>query len=131
MCFAVDVSGSNTAGSGGEPASDPGPTYVRAEVVGLYATVLRALGLAQGQQVGFVTFGTGTGESFGPVALSGSGAARALENRLASALAPSPALAAWTDFAAGVSGCEAQIARAGAARGIVALLSDGVDRQAD
>jgi hypothetical protein len=125
MCFAVDVSGSNTEGSPGLPASDPGPVYVRAEVVGLYATVLRALGLDRDQEVGFVTFGTTVGESYGPVALSGRTAVATLEHRLASALAPSPALAAWTDFDAAVSGCKAQLARAGSERGTVALLSDG------
>ena len=39
-CFAVDVSGSNVSVFGGQPPSDPGPLFVRQQVVKLYDEVL-------------------------------------------------------------------------------------------
>ena len=59
-CFAIDVSGSNATASDGEPPSDPGPVFVRQQVAELYSEILADLGEAANQQVGVVTFGTGS-----------------------------------------------------------------------
>jgi hypothetical protein len=122
-CFAVDVSGSNLVASGSEPASDPGPTFVRQQVVELFGQVLADLGEANGQRMGVVTFGTILGSRIGPVPVSASGA----ENGkvLADALRPTVAEAAWTDWVAGVSGCAQMFARAGDPRGMLVMLTDG------
>ena len=50
-------------------ASDPGPVFVRQQVVDLYGEVLADLGDAADQLVGVVTFGTGTGAEIGPLNL--------------------------------------------------------------
>lgn len=124
-CFAVDVSGSNLAASGGQPPSDPGPVFVRQQVVALYTQVLADLGVAAGQQVGVVTFGTGPGTRIGPLAISGPAARSELVGKLPTALRPSAAEAAWTDWVAGVSGCEQMFRRSGDSRGRLVLLTDG------
>ena len=56
--------------AGGEPPSDPGPVFVRQQVVELFSEVLADLGQATGQQVGVVTFGTDLGTQIGPLAIS-------------------------------------------------------------
>jgi hypothetical protein len=124
-CFAIDVSASNIASSNGEPPSDPGPIFVRQQVVELYSDVLTDLGQAAGQHVGAVTFGTGIGATLGPVALSNTAARSQLDTVLAGALRPSAAEAAWTNWVAGVDGCRRMFQRSGATRGMVAVLSDG------
>jgi len=123
-CFAVDVSGSNRVASG-EPPSDPGPVFVRQQVVELFSQVLADLGEAAGQQVGVVTFGTGPGIRIGPLAISAPAARSELATALPGALRPPSAEAAWTNWAAGVSGCEQMFRRSGDARGMVVLLTDG------
>jgi hypothetical protein len=124
-CFAVDVSGSNLVAAGGEPPSDPGPVFVRQQVVELFREVLADLGQASGQQVGVVTFGTGPGARIGPLAVSAPAARATLATALPGALRPSSAEAAWTDWVAGVNGCEQMFKRAGDPRGMVVLLTDG------
>jgi hypothetical protein len=124
-CFAVDVSGSNLVTVGGEPPSDPGPVFVRQQVVELFTEVLADLGQASGQQVGVVTFGTGPGARIGPLAVSAPADRAALATALPGALRPSSAEAAWTDWVGGVSGCEQMFKRAGDPRGMVVLLTDG------
>jgi hypothetical protein len=124
-CFAVDVSGSNLVVAGGEPPSDPGPVFVRQQVVELFSEVLADLGQASGQQVGVVTFGTGPGARIGPLAVSAPAARAELVAALPGALRPPAAEAAWTDWVAGVSGCEQMFERAGDPRGMVVLLTDG------
>ncbi|HEY2578881.1 MAG TPA: vWA domain-containing protein [Streptosporangiaceae bacterium] len=124
-CFAIDVSGSNLAAANGEPPSDPGPVFVRQQVVQLYDEVLPDLGAAAGQQVGVVTFGTHVGAELGPVALSDAGGRSRLEAALPAALRPSPAEAAWTSWVAGVDGCGQMFQRSRATHGMVAVLTDG------
>lgn len=124
-CFAVDVSGSNLVASDGEPTTDPGPVFVRRQVVQLYDQVLTDLGEARGQRVAVVTFGTGVGATLGPVTLSDSTARSRLEARLQNALHPSPAEAAWTNWVAGVDGCAQMFQSAGVGRGMVVVLTDG------
>ena len=124
-CFAVDVSGSNLVTVGGEPPSDPGPVFVRQQVVELFSEVLADLGQASGQQVGVVTFGTGPGTRIGPLAVSAPATRATLATALPGALRPSSAEAAWTDWVAGVSGCEQMFKRAGDPHGMVVLLTDG------
>ena len=124
-CFDIDVSGSNLVASGGEPPSDPGPVFVRQQVVDLYGEVLADLGDAADQLVGVVTFGTGTGAEIGPLNLSGLAARSRLDAALGRALRPSSAEAAWTDWVAGVRGCEQMFARSGATRGMIVMLTDG------
>lgn len=124
-CFAVDVSGSNLVPAGGEPPSDPGPVFVRQQVVELFSEVLADLGQASGQQVGVVTFGTGPGARIGPLAVSAPATRATLATTLPGALRPSAAEAAWTDWVAGVNGCEQMFKRAGDPRGMVVLLTDG------
>ncbi len=124
-CFATDVSGSNLVASDGEPPSDPGPVFVRQQVVELYDEVLADLGEASGQQVGVVTFGTGIGTELGPIAVSDSAARSRLEAALPGALRPSQAEAAWTSWAAGVDGCSRMFQRSGVTRGMVVVLTDG------
>src|SRR5579862_9776786 len=85
-CFAVDVSGSNLVTVGGEPPSDPGPVFVRQQVVELFREVLADLGQASGQQVGVVTFGTGPGARIGPLAVSAPAARAELAAALPGAL---------------------------------------------
>ena len=113
-CFDTDVSGSNLVASGGKPPSDPGPVFVRQQVVELYGEVLADLRDAADQQVGVVTFGAGIETEVGPLALSDQAARSRLDDALASALRPSPTEAAWTDWVAGVSGCEQMFIRSGA-----------------
>jgi hypothetical protein len=124
-CFAIDVSGSNTASANGQPPSDPGPIFVRQQVVELYSEVLIDLGRAAGQHIGAVTFGTGLGATLGPIALSNTAAHSRLAAALTGALRPSTAEAAWTNWVAGIDGCRRMFRRSGATRGIVAVLSDG------
>jgi hypothetical protein len=124
-CFAIDVSESNIVSSNGEPPSDPGPIFVRQQVVDLYSQILTELGQAAGQHVGAVTFGTGIGATLGPVALSNTAARSQLDTALAGALRPSAAEAAWTNWVAGVDGCRRMFQRSGATRGMVVVLSDG------
>jgi hypothetical protein len=124
-CFAVDVSGSNLVSSGGAPPSDPGPVFVRQQVVELFSQVLADLGEAAGQQVGVVTFGTGPGSRIGPLDISAPAARSELATALPSALRPSSAEAAWTDWVAGVGGCEQMFKRSGDSHGMVVLLTDG------
>ena len=124
-CFAVDVSGSNLAVSGGESPSDPGPVFVRQQVVELFSQVLADLGKATEQLVGVVTFGTGPGTRIGPLAISTPAARSELATTLPGALRPSSAEAAWTDWVAGLSGCEQMFKRSGDTRGMVVLLTDG------
>jgi hypothetical protein len=124
-CFAVDVSGSNLITSGGEPASDPGPVFVRQQVVELFGQVLADVGEANGQRVGVVTFGTRFGIRIGPLPVSASATRAELRTALPGALRPSPAEAAWTDWVAGISGCAQMFARAGDPRGMVVVLTDG------
>ena len=124
-CFAVDVSGSNLVAADGEPPSDPGPVFVRQQVVELFSQVLADLGEAAGQQVAMVTFGTGPGTRIGPLAISAPAARAELATALPGALRPSSAEAAWTDWVAGVSGCEQVFKRSGDTRGMVVLLTDG------
>ena len=124
-CFAVDVSGSNLVASGGEPPSDPGPVFVRQQVIELFSQVLADLGEATGQQVGVVTFGTGPGTRIGPLVISAPAARSELATALPTALRPSSAEAAWTDWAAGVAGCEQMFKRSGDTHGMVVLLTDG------
>ena len=124
-CFAVDVSGSNLVASGGEPPSDPGPVFVRQQVVELFSQVLADLGEATGQQVGVVTFGTGPGTRIGPLAISAPVARSELAAALPGALRPSSAEAAWTDWAAGLGSCEQMFKRSGGTHGMVVLLTDG------
>ena len=62
-CFAIDVSGSNAVASDGEPPSDPGPIFVRKQVVELYDEIISDLGEAADQRVGVVTFGTSSDQS--------------------------------------------------------------------
>jgi hypothetical protein len=124
-CFAIDVSGSNTAPANGEPPSDPGPIFVRQQVVELYSEILTDLGQAAGQHVGAVTFGTGIGATLGPIALSHTAARSRLDAALTGALRPSAAEAAWTNWVAGIDGCRRMFQHSGATRGIVAVLSDG------
>ena len=124
-CFAVDVSGSNLVASGGEPPSDPGPVFVRQQVVELFSQVLADLGEATGQQVGVVTFGTGPGTRIGPLDISAPAVRSKLATALPGALRPSSAEAAWTDWAAGVGGCEQMFKRSGDIHGMVVLLTDG------
>jgi hypothetical protein len=124
-CFAIDVSASNIVSTNGEPPSDPGPIFVRQQVVDLYSAVLADLGQAAGQHVGVVTFGTGIGATLGPIALSDTAARSQLDTALPGALQPSVAEAAWTNWVAGVNGCRRMFQRSGATRGMVAVLSDG------
>jgi hypothetical protein len=124
-CFAIDVSGSNTVASAGQPPSDPGPVFVRQQVVELYSEILADLSQATDQQVGVVTFGTGIGTSIGPLPLSGSAGRSQLESGLPRALRPSPAEAAWTDWVAGVTGCQHMFERSGITSGMVVVLTDG------
>jgi hypothetical protein len=124
-CFAIDVSGSNLVTANGQPPSDPGPVFVRQQVVQLYDQVLAALGEAADQQVAVVTFGTGVGTELGPVSLADSAARHRLEAALPAALRPSSAEATFTDWVAGVEGCSQIFARSGARRGMVAVLTDG------
>lgn len=124
-CFAVDVSGSNLVATGGEPPSDPGPVFVRQQVVELFSQVLADLDKATGQQVGVVTFGTGPGTRIGPLDISAPAARSELATALPGALRPSSAEAAWTDWAAGVGGCEQMFKRSGDTHGTVVLLTDG------
>ena len=124
-CFALDVSGSNLIAAGGEPPSDPGPVFVRQQVVELFSEILADLGQATGQQVGVVTFGTGPGTRLGPLAVSAPATRATLATALPGALRPSSAEAAWTDWVAGVSGCEQMFKRAGDPHGMVVLLTDG------
>ena len=99
--------------------------FVRQQVVALYTQVLADLGVAAGQQVGVVTFGTGPGTRIGPLAISGPAARSELVGKLPTALRPSAAEAAWTDWVAGVSGCEQMFRRSGDSRGRLVLLTDG------
>jgi hypothetical protein len=124
-CFDLDVSGSNLTASDGEPASDPGPVFVRQQVVQLYTQVLEALGDTAGQQVGVVTFGTGVGTRIGPVALADPAARARLTAALPAALRPSAAEAAWTSWVAGVQGCRQMFQRSGASHGMMIMLTDG------
>jgi len=124
-CFALDVSGSNLVAADGEPPSDPGPVFVRQQVVELFSEVLADLGQATGQQVGVVTFGTGPGTRIGPLAVSVPATRATLATALPGALRPSSAEAAWTDWVAGVSGCEQMFKDAGDPHGMVVLLTDG------
>ncbi len=124
-CFAVDVSGSNMVASDSEPPSDPGPVFVRQQVVELYDELIADLGEAAGQQVGVVTFGTSTGTELGPVAVADHAARSQLEAALPGALRPSQAEAAWTNWVAGVDSCSRMFQRSGAARGMVVILTDG------
>ena len=124
-CFAVDVSGSNLVASGGEPASDPGPVFVRQQVVELFGQVLAAVGEAGGQRIGVVTFGTGLGTRIGPLPVSASTTQAELETALPGALRPPAAQAAWTDWVAGISGCMRMFAHAGDPRGMIVMLTDG------
>ena len=124
-CFAVDVSGSNLFTANGQPPSDPGPVFVRQQVVQLYDQVLANLGEVADQQVAVVAFGTGIGTELGPVSLTDSTARYRLEAALPAALRPSSAEAAWTDWVAGVDGCSRIFQRSGAQRGMVAMLTDG------
>jgi hypothetical protein len=124
-CFAVDVSGSNLVASDGEPPSDPGPVFVRQQVVELFGQVLADIGEASGQRIGVVTFGTGLGISIGPLPLSAPATQAELETALPGALQPSAAEAAWTDWVAGIGGCAQMFARAGDPRGMVVVLTDG------
>ena len=124
-CFAIDVSGSNASATDGEPPSDPGPVFVRQQVVELYREILADLGEAANQQVGVVTFGTGIGTEIGPLAISDPAARSQLETALPRALQPSAAEAAWTDWVAGVSGCEQMFDRSGVTRGMAVVLTDG------
>ena len=124
-CFAVDVSGSNLVASVGEPPSDPGPVFVRQQVVELFSQVLADLGEATGQQVGVVTFGTGPGTRIGPLDISAPAVRSELATALPGALRPSSAEAAWTNWAAGVGGCEQMFKRSGDTHGMVVLLTDG------
>jgi hypothetical protein len=124
-CFAIDVSGSNLVASGGEPASDPGPVFVRQQVVQLYAQVLAVLGEASSQQVGVVTFGTGVGTRIGPVALADPAARSRLAAALPGALRPPAAEQAWTSWVAGIQGCRQIFQRSGARHGMVIMLTDG------
>lgn len=124
-CFAIDVSESNVVSANGEPPSDPGPIFVRQQVVELYSEVLTNLGQAAGQHIGAVTFGTGIGATLGPVDLSDTAALSELNTALAGALRPSAAEAAWTNWVAGVDGCRRMFQRSGATRGMVVVLSDG------
>jgi hypothetical protein len=124
-CFAIDVSGSNLVASDGEPASDPGPVFVRQQVVQLYAQVLAVLGEASSQQVGVVTFGTGVGTRIGPVALADPAARSRLAAALPGALRPLAAEQAWTSWVAGIQGCRQMFQRSGARHGMVIMLTDG------
>jgi hypothetical protein len=124
-CFAVDVSGSNLVTSNGEPPSDPGPVFVRQQVVQFYDQVLADLGDAPGQEVAVVTFGTVIGTELGPVSLSDSAARSRLEAALPAALRPSQAEAAWTDWVAGVDGCNRMFHKSRASQGMAAVLTDG------
>jgi hypothetical protein len=124
-CFAVDISGSNAVASDGEPATDPGPIFVRQQVVQLYDQVLTDLGEATGQQVAVVTFGAGVGSKLGPVTLSDSAARSRLEAGFQNALHPSRAEAAWTNWVAGVNGCARMFQPSGVGRGMVVVLTDG------
>jgi hypothetical protein len=124
-CFAVDVSGSNIAAYDGEPPSDPGPIFVRQQVAELYTEVLADLSQAMDQQVGVVTFGTGIGAEIGPLAISEPATQSQLETALPHALQPSSAEAAWTNWVAGVTGCEQMFERSGATHGMVVVLTDG------
>lgn len=124
-CFAIDVSGSNATASNGEPPSDPGPVFVRQQVVELYSEVLANLSQATDQQVGVVTFGTGIGTEIGPLTVSDPAARSQLETALPRALQPSSAETAWTNWVAGVNGCERMFERSGATHGMVVVLTDG------
>ena len=124
-CFAIDVSGSNAVASDGEPPSDPGPIFVRKQVVELYDEIISDLGEAADQRVGVVTFGTGIGTELGPVAVADHAARSQLEAALPGAFRPSPAEAAWTSWVAGVAGCEQMFERSGDNHGRVVVLTDG------
>jgi hypothetical protein len=124
-CFAIDVSGSNVVASDGEPPSDSGPIFVRKQVVELYDEIIADLGAAADQRVGVVTFGTGIGTELGPVAVSDHAARSQLEAALPGAFRPSEAEAAWTNWVAGVDGCEQMFERSGATHGTVIVLTDG------
>jgi hypothetical protein len=124
-CFAADVSGSNLVTSGVEPASDPGPVFVRQQVVQLFVQVLADVGEGNGQQIGVVTFGTGLGTRIGPLPVSPAATRTELESALPGALRPPAAQAAWTNWVAGISGCAQMFARAGDPRGMVVVLTDG------
>ena len=124
-CFAVDVSGSNLVTSGSEPASDPGPVFVRQQVVELFGQVLADVGEAGGQRIGVITFGTSLGTRIGPLPVSASATRAELGAVLPGALRPSPAEAAWTDWVAGISGCTQMFARMGDPHGMVVVLTDG------
>jgi hypothetical protein len=124
-CFAVDVSGSNLYSSNGEPASDPGPVFVRQQVVELYAQILADYSQTVGQRLGVVTFGTAIGTDIGPLTMSGPATESELAAAMPGALQPAPAEAAWTDWVAGVNGCERMFERSGATHGMVAVLTDG------
>jgi hypothetical protein len=124
-CFAVDVSGSNLYPSDGEPPSDPGPVFVRQQVVELYTQILADYSQTAGQRLGVVTFGTGIGTTIGPLTITGPSAQSELETAMPGALQPSPAEAAWTDWVAGVRGCEQMFQHSGATHGMVVVLTDG------
>jgi hypothetical protein len=124
-CFAIDVSGSNLYASDGEPPSDPGPVFVRQQVVELYSEILADYSQTAGQRVGVVTFGTDTGTEIGPLAISGPATLPQLQTVLSRALRPSAAEAAWTNWVAGVRGCEQMFQRSGTTHGTVAVLTDG------
>ncbi len=124
-CFAIDVSGSNVVASDGEPPSDPGPIFVREQVVELYDEIMADLDEAVDQRVGVVTFGTGIGTELGPVAVADHAARSQLEAALPAAFRPSQAEAAWTSWVAGVAGCEQMFERSGDTHGSVVVLTDG------
>jgi len=124
-CFAIDVSGSNTAASDGEPPSDPGPVFVRQQVVELYSEILTDLSQATDQEIGVVSFGTDIGTEIGPLAISDPAARSQLDTALSRALQPSPVEAAWTNWVAGVQGCQHMFERSGATSGMVVVLTDG------
>ena len=124
-CFAVDVSGSNLYLSDGEPASDPGPIFVRQQVTELFGDVLAAYSQTAGQQVGVVTFGTSIGADIGPVTISDAAARSQLAAQMAGDLQPPSAEAQWTNWVDGLTGCERMFQHSGATHGMVAILTDG------
>lgn len=124
-CFAVDISGSNLYLSDGEPASDPGPIFVRQQVTELFGDVLAAYSQTAGQQVGVVTFGTSIGADVGPVTISDAAARSQLAAQMAGDLQPPSAEAQWTNWVGGVTGCERMFQHSGATHGMVVILTDG------
>ena len=124
-CFAIDVSGSNVVPANGEPPSDPGPVFIRQQVVELYDEILADLGYAGTQRVSVVTFGTGIGAELGvPVCHLGFRCPLAAHGRC-SALRPPTAEAAWTNWVAGVNGCHQIFERSSSEGGMLAVLTDG------